>query len=212
MADDPDYGRDVPLIPGRAPDAKLLQLHREAKASDLTYASVGITRHTDIPHDGLRIDRWSIPLDADGFERGRTALRAWRAHVGVGARVIPAHAPLAVGQTVVVAIGLPGFTAVAPCRIVWVDDEPDRFGFAYGTLRGHPERGEESFVVRRSGDAVTFEITAASRAAALLPRFGAPLTRLIQRRVTQGYLSALAEACRTVGAAGASMRRLRWIV
>ena len=27
----------------------------------------------------------------------------------------------------------------APCRVVYVVDEPDRRGFAYGTLPGHPE-------------------------------------------------------------------------
>ena len=32
-------------------------------------------------------------------------------------------------------------TAVAVCRIVAVVDEPDRYGFAYGTLPGHTERG-----------------------------------------------------------------------
>jgi uncharacterized protein (UPF0548 family) len=30
-----------------------------------------------------------------------------------------------------------------PCRVVYVLDEPERRGFAYGTLPGHPESGEE---------------------------------------------------------------------
>ena len=34
-----------------------------------------------------------------------------------------------------------------PCRVVYVIDEPSRRGFAYGTLPGHPESGEEAFIV-----------------------------------------------------------------
>jgi uncharacterized protein (UPF0548 family) len=52
-----------------------------------------------------------------------------------------------------------------PCRIVYCSDEPNRFGFAYGTLLGHPERGEEAFhVVRGPDDSVTAHIVAFSRA------------------------------------------------
>ena len=39
-----------------------------------------------------------------------------------------------------------------PCRVVYVVDEPDRRGFAYGTLPGHPESGEELFLVRYDPD------------------------------------------------------------
>jgi uncharacterized protein (UPF0548 family) len=36
--------------------------------------------------------------------------------------------------------------------VVWTVDEPNRIGFGYGTLQGHPESGEESFVVSREDD------------------------------------------------------------
>jgi uncharacterized protein (UPF0548 family) len=40
-----------------------------------------------------------------------------------------------------------------------VTDEADRFGFACGSLPGHPERGEEAFHIRRYPDGVvTFDI------------------------------------------------------
>ena len=46
-------------------------------------------------------------------------------------------------------------------------------GFAYGTLPGHPENGEEAFVVSMSPDQVVrFEIQAFSRP-------GGPLVRLV---------------------------------
>ena len=81
---------------------------------------------------------------------------------------------------------------------MWVVDEPDAFGFGYGTLKGHPEEGEESFVVRRSPAGALFEVTALSRPATLSSRVGAPIARRIQRRVTSRYLAGIREAAAAV--------------
>lgn len=44
-----------------------------------------------------------------------------------------------------------------PVQVVAVVDEPDRKGFAYATLDGHPVSGEEAFIVeRRDGGSVWF--------------------------------------------------------
>jgi uncharacterized protein (UPF0548 family) len=81
----------------------------------------------------------------------------------------------------------------APCRVVYVTDEPARRGFAYGTLPGHPETGEEAFLVSRTDDGtVTFTITGFSRPATPLARMTAPLGRAIQDRITTRYLRTLA--------------------
>jgi uncharacterized protein (UPF0548 family) len=81
---------------------------------------------------------------------------------------------------------------VAPCGIVYVVDEPGRFSFGYGTLPGHPEQGEESFVIKAAAAGqVRFDVNAFSRPAEALTRIGSPVARVIQRRVTNGYLVAL---------------------
>lgn len=83
--------------------------------------------------------------------------------------------------------------AKIPTRVVYVIDEPDRKGFAYGTLPGHPERGEESFVVeRRPDESVWLVIRSISRPAS--PFFWAvyPALRLIQAFFTDRYKRALA--------------------
>jgi uncharacterized protein (UPF0548 family) len=49
----------------------------------------------------------------------------------------------------ILSLGVAAIRLRAPCRIVYVIDEPDRRGFAYGTLPGHPERGEEAFIISR---------------------------------------------------------------
>ena len=80
-----------------------------------------------------------------------------------------------------------------PCRVVDVVDEPDRRGFAYGTLPGHPETGEERFAVERnpaSGE-VTVTVTAFSNPALWRTKLAGPLGRLLQRTMTQRYLKAL---------------------
>lgn len=79
-----------------------------------------------------------------------------------------------------------------PARVVYVVDEPDRRGFAYGTLPGHPERGEEAFVVERTADgSVWLVIRAFSRPANLFVWIAAPIARLLQAIYTGRYERAL---------------------
>jgi uncharacterized protein (UPF0548 family) len=80
-----------------------------------------------------------------------------------------------------------------PARVVYVVDEPGRRGFAYGTLPGHPERGEEAFVVERMADgSVWLVIRAFSRPAGPLIWLGYPIARLLQSVYTARYRRALA--------------------
>jgi uncharacterized protein (UPF0548 family) len=80
-----------------------------------------------------------------------------------------------------------------PARVVYVIDEPDRKGFAYGTLPGHPERGEESFVVeRRADESVWLVVRAFSRPANAFFWASYPALRLMQAIFTARYLRALA--------------------
>jgi uncharacterized protein (UPF0548 family) len=74
---------------------------------------------------------------------------------------------------------------------VWVVNEPDRVGFAYGTLVGHPEAGEESLVVTREPDGVYATIRAYSRAATWYTRLAGPLTRKAQYYAATRYVAAL---------------------
>lgn len=69
----------------------------------------------------------------------------------------------------------------APCEVVWVADGPTRRGFAYGSLPGHPECGEEAFLVELTADQqVWFSVTAFSRPAAWYTRLGYPFAVLFQ--------------------------------
>jgi uncharacterized protein (UPF0548 family) len=107
--------------------------------------------------------------------------------------VWPPDAPLDESTTVALALPVGPLAILAACRIVAVIDEPDRFGFTYGTLRSHPEVGEEGFVVHRDGDTVVFTITVFWRPGDPIVRLGGPLTHRVQRRATLGYLRGLAD-------------------
>jgi uncharacterized protein (UPF0548 family) len=92
-----------------------------------------------------------------------------------------------------VVLGIPiGPLLLVPCRVVYVIDEARRRGFAYGTLRDHPEVGEEAFVVSRDeDDTVWCDITAFSRPGSPVVRISGPAGRAIQRIATRTYLHSL---------------------
>ncbi len=107
--------------------------------------------------------------------------------------ITPPAEPLVEGATVVAATKAGPLHVLIPCRIVYVVDEADRFGFAYATLPGHPECGEESFIVSKAaGGEITFTVSAHSRHAELLAKLGAPVSRIVQRQTNNAYIAGLA--------------------
>lgn len=112
-------------------------------------------------------------------------------HRGAGLRVA-ADGPIAVGTTVAFSAPLTvGFVA-GTCRIVVVVDEPNRYGFAYGTLSVHPECGEESFVVSSDDDGnVRLDIVGVSRPVQSLARLVPRLADHLQDHAVRKYLAAM---------------------
>jgi uncharacterized protein (UPF0548 family) len=180
---------------GRVTASELAAIAERARRTGPTYADVGMSLRGGAPPAGFRGHRYAatLPPRHDAFPLAVDGLRRWAAHGHAGLTVAPSSPP-AVGATVAIAAPLGPLTAVAVCRIVAVVDEPGRYGFAYGTLPGHPERGEESFVVERGAelDVVVFHIVSVSTPAERLARLGGPVTRLVQRRTTRRYLDGLA--------------------
>lgn len=162
-------------------------------AAEYTYSELGATLTGALP-DGYRHLRRSRVVGSGRacFERAADRLMSWGMHRGAGLRV-DASAPVAAeGVEVRVGFGLGPFRLPAPCRVVAVVDEPRRRGFAYGTLPGHPARGEEFFVVELADDdAVVAHVVAFSRHATVLARLGGPITTLVQNWMAGRYLKAL---------------------
>lgn len=146
---------------GLAPD-RADRLRRDP----FSYAGVGGTRSGPTPpgYSGLDV-ALTVGHGAADFARAVNALFTWQMHPRAGVRVRAADQRIGADTVAVLLLGLGPLSLRAPVRIVYLIDEPDRRGFAYGTLPGHPEAGEETFVVSlRDGD-VVFAVSAFSRPA-----------------------------------------------
>jgi uncharacterized protein (UPF0548 family) len=158
-------------------------------ALQLTYRDVGATAGA-LPEGYHHIRKSAvIGHGRRRFDEAAAKVMRWGMLRGAGVRVEPTSEVADVGSEVLVGFG----PLRAPCRVVYVVDETDRRGFAYGTLPGHPETGEEMFGVRYdpATDEVHAEVVAFSRHGTWWSRLGAPVTALAQRVITARYLTAL---------------------
>ncbi len=161
---------------------------------ELSYSERCATRGTRPA--GYHHDQWEADLgsyDAATFDRLASGLLHWQAQRGAGLTIYP---PAAVRPdlTFTICFRLAGVYVTAAGRIVYVTIEPDRRGFAYGTLPRHPEQGEEAFQLIRDGSRILFRVTAFSRPRHPLARLGAPVSRMIQAHINRAYLRAMRAA------------------
>ena len=181
------------LLRFRPPTAAQLVARLEAcRDAPLTYAPAGVSLTDAVPPSGLVRRSWTTELTGvDAFARAADALDAWGVHRTAGLDVA-ADGPVAVGTNVALSAPLPFFFVDATCRVVAVVREPDRWGFAYGTLVAHPERGEESFLVVRGADGrVRFRVDAVSQPAHPLAPVLPGIAHRWQDATVRRYLAAM---------------------
>ena len=84
-------------------------------------------------------------------------------------------------------------TVTEPVEVVAVVERPDRVGFAYGTLAGHPVSGEEAFILHRGGAGqVLLTLRSLTRAAPSGPwRLAFPALLAAQQVYRRRYARAL---------------------
>jgi uncharacterized protein (UPF0548 family) len=162
---------------------------------ELSYPEAGSSR--DQPPAGYALDHNFVQLGEgrETFERARAAIRGWVMFPRPWTEIHPAGAPIEAGTVVAVLVHLFGLWWLNACRIVYGIDEPRRFGFAYGTLPGHAEKGEERFSVEwREDGTVWYDLLAFSRPRLWLARLGSPVTRRVQRRFARESKAAMQRA------------------
>jgi uncharacterized protein (UPF0548 family) len=171
-----------------------------------SYPEVGATRTSVVPK-GYVADRYRVKLgEGEGdYRRAVEALRGWRQFDIGWVSLHPPGAGIEVGSTVAVLARHLGFWSLNPARVVYAAEEGggvERFGFGYGTLPGHAERGEELFSVGwdRASDAVHYAVFAFSRPNHLLAWPGYPVARMLQRRFRRDSTRAMVEAVAGTGA------------
>jgi|ERR1700752_701559 len=155
-----------------------------------TYSEVGATNKT--PPANYKVDHNRIQLGSGEatYSQAVDALKHWR-HFDLGwVTIVPRGVPIEVGATVAVKARAFGTWSLNASRVVYTINEDRRFGFAYGTLPDHVERGEERFLIELLPDeSVWYDIFAFSRPQHPLVRLSSPLARLLQKQFVRDSLN-----------------------
>jgi uncharacterized protein (UPF0548 family) len=181
--------RDDQMMPVTPLSAGLASRLRQA---DFTYPETGQTAGP-LPPGYHHLRRSAVVgSGAEFFARAARDVLSWQVQLRSGLRVAAPAATVSPGAVAVVGIGVGPLRVSAPCRVVYVVAEPRRQGFAYGTLPGHPETGEEAFLLEQdTGGRVTFTVIAFSRPGGVRARLAGPAGRAVQSLVTARYLRSL---------------------
>jgi uncharacterized protein (UPF0548 family) len=189
------------MLTVRKPSVVLMRRFLDGQSKlDYTYAEVGATATK--PPTNYALDRTRVALGEGElvFQAGRRALERWDQFRLDWLEAWPPETSIRVGETVIVVARVFGLWSLNPARIVYVVDESmefaSRFGFAYGTLPGHVEAGEERFLVEwtKSDNHVWYDILAFSRPRHLLTRLGNFQVRRMQKRFAQESAAAMLQA------------------
>lgn len=184
------------MIRARRPTAGEVERYRRAQRPlDFTYEAVGATAAS--PPRGFVVDRHAVELGSGQacFERARAALFGFAMFDLGWVEAHPEAGPVRPGLTVVVLVRAFGLWFENAARVVYVVDEDSRAGFAYGTLPGHAESGEERFGVERDArGTVRYDLLAFSRPHTRLARLARPCVRALQRRFARDSLHAMQRA------------------
>lgn len=174
-------------------------------ALDFSYVEIGRSRGAaqagyDFDHHRIQLGRGQV-----AYLAACEGVRQWRMFPDGWTLILPRHVPVRKGQVVAMVARVGGIWWWNACRIVYVvDNQPlRRFGFAYGTLPGHVEQGEECFSVEWLPDnTVWYDLRAFSRPRFWMARLGYPFVRHLQRRFARESLrSMLAAVAHAAGAA-----------
>jgi uncharacterized protein (UPF0548 family) len=167
-------------------------IHDRLQAARNLPGSYGIALNTQCGPDELHVPkgfdrdhtRGEIGRGFADFEAARSAFREWR-HFDLGwVRVANPEARIEPEEIVAVEACALGLWSLNFSRILYVIDEPDRFGYGYGTTALHVERGEERFLLEYypTSGAVYYDLLAVSQPAHWMARLAYPYTRSRQRR------------------------------
>ncbi|MHC2068846.1 DUF1990 family protein [Bremerella sp. T1] len=151
-----------------------------------SYCHQGKTATT--PPDGFQVDHTRVKLGhgIEIFEAAKAALGNWRQFELGWVAARPSNTTIREGEVVCVIGKAAGLYWLNAARIVYVIDDPmntPRFGFAYGTLPGHMEAGEERFLIEMDdhGD-VWYDILAFSKPKRWIVRLVHPYMRKLQKQ------------------------------
>jgi len=173
-------------------------LHEQVKLT-YTYAAVGATATT--PPSGFVVDRTRVRLGEGEavFRSAFSALQRWDQFQLGWVEAWSPDTPIKSGEVVAIMGRAIGMWWLNSCRIIYVVDEVRpicKFGFAYGTLPGHVQSGEERFLIEwnQHDNSVWYDIMAFSRPNHFLARLGYSVVRRKQKRFGRESAAAIFKA------------------
>eukprot|EP01114_Cavostelium_apophysatum_P014721 TRINITY_DN3884_c0_g1_i2.p1 TRINITY_DN3884_c0_g1~~TRINITY_DN3884_c0_g1_i2.p1 ORF type:complete len:233 (-),score=27.01 TRINITY_DN3884_c0_g1_i2:24-722(-) len=158
------------------------------------------------------IDQHRIKLGSGEqvFRKAVEGLRSWKQFSLDWVELHHPDTPIAVGSNVAIFARTAGVWTASACRIVYVVDDISndplasqmamqpasnvkRYGFAYGSLDKHVEKGEERFLIEWNTvtNDVTFDILAFSQPGAWFTKLGYPVARWVQDTFAKAALDAM---------------------
>ena len=187
----------------RKPTAESIRRFLTAQAKlPFTYTAVGATAKS--PPAGFVVDHTRVKLGEGEpvFYSARAALQRWEQFRLGWVEPSSPDTPIKPGEVVAVIGRAIGLWWLNSCRVVYVVDESEpnrKFGFAYGTLPGHVESGEERFLIEwdRGDNSVWYDIVAFSRPNHFLIRLGYPMVRRTQKQFGRESAEAMRRAVRS---------------
>ena len=172
------------------------------ESSRFSYSDVGESKGGAGPA-GHAIDHCRVQLGVgiEAFERAKIAIGQWKMFAIPWVQLCWSDAPIRAGTNVAILLSHCGFWSLNAARIVYLVDDSgpcERYGFAYGTLLEHGERGEERFTVEfhTHDGTVWYDLFAFSRPG-IAARIAYPLARSLQKRFSVDSQRAMRDAVKT---------------
>jgi len=172
-----------------------------ARQRDLpfSYKEVGASQNRIPAGYPINHHRIQIGSGAEAFVRAKDAIKNWSMYQLEWTRLYPVNTPIAVGEVVCVVVNHRFCWSINPCRIVYVLEETgevERYGFAFGTLPGHSEEGEERFTVERhyADNSVWYELLSFARPHHILAKIGFPFVDFFQQKFAEDSGCAMLKA------------------
>jgi uncharacterized protein (UPF0548 family) len=184
----------------KPPDARIGRFLDDQRSLPFSYPEVGASREGAPPGYPVNQLRGRLGVGPETFARAVEALRGWKMYETGWTKLCWPDAPITAGTVVGILGRHFGVWSLNACRIAYTIEEEgpplERYGFAFGTLPAHVERGEERFTVEwhRADDSVWYEVFAFARPAHPLARAGPPFVRLVQRQFAAASLRAMVAA------------------
>ena len=177
-------------------DQRIRSFLAAQQALPFSYPEVGASRQLAPSRYPINHYRAKLGDGWDTYDRARGALRQWKMYDLPWTRLYWQDTPISAGATVAVLARHGGLKSLNASRIIYVIDEAgtvQRYGFAFGTLPGHMEQGEERFTVEWhvDDDSVWYELFAFARPHGLLAKLGYPIVRLVQKRFARDSYRAM---------------------